>query len=234
MARKRNEELNAATAQAIKSVAHQLMAEEGTNGLSVRGIAKVLELTPPAIYHYFASLDDLTTALIVDSFNALADALEAAAEHSTAPTAGGKLMDVILAYRQWSVDNPIGFQLIYGNPIPGYVAPANATVPAVVRTFVVSVAFIEEALQTGELVPAAPYNQIPPVVEARLNDLISQNQYPIAVVSMYLAMILWTQLHGIIYLEIFNHIQHNVGDVPIFYETQIRNMLTTMGMRLPT
>ena len=232
MARKRNEEQNAATAEAIKSVAHQLMAEEGTNGLSVRGIAKVLDITPPAIYHYFTSLDDLTTALIADGFNALADALEAAAEQSTAPSPGGKLLDVLLAYRQWSVDNPIAFQLIYGNPIPGYVAPTEATVPAVVRTFVVSVSFIEEALQTGELVPAAPYNQIPTVVEARLNELIAQGGYPIATVSMYFAMILWTQMHGIIYLEIFNHIQYNVGDVAVFYETQIRNMLVTMGLNI--
>jgi AcrR family transcriptional regulator len=232
MARKRNEELNAATAEAIKNVARQLMTEEGTNGLSVRGIAKVLDITPPAIYHYFASLDDLTTALIADSFNALADALEAAAEHSTAPTGGGKLLDVITAYRQWSVDNPIAFQLIYGNPIPGYVAPAEATVPAVVRTFVVSVSFIEEALQSGELIPVPPYNQIPPAVEARLNELITQGQYPIATISMYLAMILWTQIHGIIYLEIFNHIQYNVGDVTVFYETQIRNMLITMGLTI--
>lgn len=232
MARKRNEELNAATAEAIKNVARQLMAEEGTNGLSVRGIAKVLDITPPAIYHYFASLDDLTTALIADSFNALADALEAAAEHSTAATAGGKLLDVLLAYRQWSVDNPIAFQLIYGNPIPGYVAPREATVPAVVRTFVVSVSFIEEALQTGELVPMPPYNQIPPAVEARLNELITQGQYPIATISMYLAMILWTQMHGIIYLEIFNHIQYNVGDVNVFYETQIRNLLITIGLKI--
>ena len=232
MARKRNEELNAATAEAIKAAAHQLMAEEGTNGLSVRGIAKVLDLTPPAIYHYFASLDELTTALIVDSFNALADALEAAAEQSSAPSAGGKLFDVILAYRQWAVDNPIGFQLIYGNPIPGYVAPRDVTVPAVVRTFVVSVSFIEEALQKGELIPASPYTFIPPVVEARLQLLIAQGDYPIATVSMYLAMILWTQMHGIIYLELFHHIQSNVDDVAVFYENQIRNMLVTMGLNI--
>ncbi len=232
MARKRNEEVNAATAEAIKTAARQLMAEEGTNGLSVRGIAKVLDLTPPAIYHYFGSLDDLTTALIVDSFNTLADALETASQQSTAPGAGGKLLDVILAYRQWSVDHPIDFQLIYGNPIPGYVAPRDVTVPAVVRTFVVSVALIEEALQSGELVPAAPYKDIPPLIEAHLQALIAEGGYPIADLSMYLAMILWTQIHGIIYLELFNHIQHNVGDVALFYETQIRNMLMTMGLHI--
>ena len=234
MARKRNEELNAATAEAIKSAARKLMAEEGTHGLSVRGIAKVLEMTPPAIYHYFASLDDLTTALIAESFNDLADALETAGENSTQPSGTGKLMDVIRAYRQWSVDNPIAFQLIYGNPIPGYVAPAEATVPAVVRTFVVTVSFIEEALQRGELIPAAPYDQIPPIVAARLNTLIAEGGYPIATISMYLALILWTQMHGVIYLEIFNHIQFNVGDTSVFYETQIRNMLITMGFQVLT
>ncbi len=232
MARKRNDELNAATAEAIKNIARQLMAEEGTNGLSVRGIAKVLDLTPPAIYHYFASLDDLTTALIVDSFNALADALEAAAAQSTAPTAGGKLIDVLMAYRQWAVDHPIDFQLIYGNPIPGYVAPRDLTVPAVVRTFVVTVSLIEEALQTGELLPESPYDDIPLVVAARLQELIAEGGYPIATLSMYLTMIIWTEVHGIIYLELFNHIQHNVGDVAVFYKTKICNTLLTMGFKI--
>ncbi len=232
MARKRNDELNAATAEAIKKTARQLMAEEGTNGLSVRGIAKVLDLTPPAIYHYFASLEELTTALILDSFNGLADALEAAAVQSLALTAGTKLIDVLMAYRQWAVDYPIDFQLIYGNPIPGYVAPRELTVPAVVRTFVVTVSLIEEALQTGELLPASPYDEIPPIVEARLQELIAEGGYPIATLSMYLTMIVWTQVHGIIYLEVFNHIQPNVGDVAVFYETQIRNMLMTMGLKI--
>ena len=232
MARKRNDELNAATVKAIKAAAHQLMVEEGTNGLSIRGIAKVLDLTPPAIYHYFASLDNLTTALIVDGFNALADTLEAAAQHSSAITAAGKLLDVIRAYRQWSVDHPIDFQLIYGNPIPGYVAPPDVTVPAVVRTFVVTVALIEEALQTGELIPASPYRYMPPIVEARLKQLITEGGYPISTLSMYLTMIIWSQIHGIIYLELFNHIQPNVGDVALFYETQVRNMLLTMGLEI--
>lgn len=231
MGRKRNDELNTAHAEAIKETARRLMAEEGTNGLSVRGIAKVLDMTPPAIYHYFASLDDLTTALIVDSFNALADALELAAQRSIAPTAGGKLIDVLLAYRLWAVEHPIDFQLIYGNPIPGYEAPADVTVPAVVRTFIVTVSLIDETLRTGEIVPTKPYNRIPPVVEARLRHLISESNYPIATLSMYFAMVLWTQIHGIIYLEVYNHIQANVDDVGVFYEAQVRNMLIAMGLK---
>ncbi len=234
MARKRNDELNAATAEAIKNAARHLMSEEGTNGLSIRGIAKVLELTPPAIYHYFASLEELTTVLISENFNALADALEQASAKSAGKTAGSRLFDVTLAYRQWSVENPIDFQLIYGNPIPGYVAPSEATVPAVVRTFVVAVSLMEEALQMGELVPTAPYNDIPAAAQARIQELVDENDYPIAIISMYLTLVLWTQIHGLIYLEIYNHIQYNVGDVDMFYRAQMRSMLTAMGMRPPS
>ncbi|MEZ4668026.1 MAG: TetR/AcrR family transcriptional regulator [Anaerolineae bacterium] len=232
MARRRNEELNEAMAQEIKTVARRLMTEEGTNGLSIRGIAKVLEMTPPAIYHYFPSLDDLITALIVDSFNALADTLEAAQAQSAAATAGGKLLDVMLAYRWWAVEHPVDFQLVYGNPIPGYVAPREVTVPAVVRTFVVAVSLTEQAIQSGELVPSPPYNYIPPVIEDRLKELIGAGQYPISTLSMYLVFVLWTQVHGIIYLEIYNHIQSNVADVELFYRTQVHNMLLTMGMHM--
>jgi AcrR family transcriptional regulator len=119
VARKRNGALNEAAVLAIKQHARQLMAEEGTAGLSIRGIAKMMEVTPPAIYHYFASLEDLITTLIAEDFNGLADALEAARDASSAATAGGKLLEVVVAYRQWALDHPVDFQLIYGNPIPG-------------------------------------------------------------------------------------------------------------------
>ncbi len=215
----------------IKAVARQQMVKNGTAGLSIRGITREMGLSATALYNYYDKLDDLITDLIVDSFNALAETLEITS-NGVNGTAGEKLFEVLLAYRRWATNHPVDFQLIYGNPIPGYVAPGGVTVPAVVRTFVVSVSLVEEALQSGELIPKAPYDQIPPVVEARLKELIADGGYPITLISFYLAMILWTQMHGVIYLEIFNHIQYNVGDVAVFYETQIRNMLITMGLKM--
>lgn len=231
MARKRNEVQNDAMALEIKTVARRLMAEEGTNGLSIRGIAKVLELTPPAIYHYFPSLDDLITALIVDGFNALADALESAQAHSVAPTAAGQLYDVLLAYRQWAVDHSVDFQLIYGNPIPGYVAPREVTVPAVVRTFVVIIGLIEQALQTGELL-APPHFSIPAALEAHYRQLIDRDNYPMSTMAMHIAMTGWIRIHGTIMLELFNHIQATVGDVGVFYAFEMRRMLSEFGLEL--
>ena len=62
----------------IKAAARQQMAEHGTAGLSLRGIARQLGITAPAIYNYFPRLEDLITALIVDAFSDLADVMEAA------------------------------------------------------------------------------------------------------------------------------------------------------------
>ena len=119
----------------IKAVAQQQMAEHGTAGLSLRGIAREMGITAPAIYNYFPRLDDLITALIVDAFTALADAIEAAESAVESEACGPKILASCLAYREWAIAHPVDFQLIYGNPIPGYVAPAEMTVPLARRPF---------------------------------------------------------------------------------------------------
>lgn len=234
MPRKRQEIVYEAMSQAIKDTAWRLMAEEGTAGISIRGIAKVMEMTPPAIYTYFPSLDELITALIVDGFNALADALEQARDNTPGGKPESQLLAVLRAYRQWAVANPIDFQLIYGNPIPGYVAPREITVPAVIRSFVVIVGLIEALLQRGEVQPCEPYVVIPPGVRAKLEDMRAQDGYSVSDMALYLGIVGWTQLHGIIMLETFNHLQPVVGDVEQFYEGRLREMFATFGLEPKT
>ena len=135
MAQTRREKQHISTQEEIKQVARRLMAEQGTAALSSRMIAREMGLTAPALYHYFASRDELITALIVDAFNALADALEEARDEAATGSAREQLVQTLLTYRRWALEHPIDFQLIYGNPIPGYEAPRELTVPAAERGF---------------------------------------------------------------------------------------------------
>ena len=148
----------------IKAVARQQMAEHGTAGLSLRGIAREMGITAPAIYNYFPQLEDLITALIVDAFNALADAMEAAevAEASVRPY--DKIMALCMAYREWAVAHPTVFQLIYGNPIPGYHAPEEITIPLARRPFLGLFRWFIRAHQAGELTIPAEYQAVPPAM----------------------------------------------------------------------
>ncbi len=82
MPRKRREDVYEFTRTKILGAARQSMAERGAANLSLREIARSLDLSAPALYHYFASLDDLITALVLDAFTAMADALEAARDRA--------------------------------------------------------------------------------------------------------------------------------------------------------
>ncbi|NWF70850.1 MAG: TetR/AcrR family transcriptional regulator [Chloroflexi bacterium] len=216
------------TSNEIKAVARRHMQTQGAGALSLRAIAAEMQMTAPAIYRYFQNRDALITALIVDAFSALAQALEAArAAHSSASPVQ-RLLAVLLAYRAWAVEHPTDFQLIYGTPIPGYEAPRDVTVPAVVRGFSVIVGLIDEVLQIVQ--PPAPYNTLPPALRAQFEALIARDGYPISVLAFYLGVIGWTQLHGIIMLELFGHLPPVVGDSEGFYHAQVVNMMRTMGI----
>jgi AcrR family transcriptional regulator len=113
----------------IKELALTQLAEQGAGALSLRAIARELNLVSSAIYRYYASRDDLLTVLIVDAYQDLADRLEAAgAADRRGPRR--RWVDTCLALREWAVSQPHRFALIYGSTIPGYAAPPDTIEPA--------------------------------------------------------------------------------------------------------
>lgn len=120
----------------IKSLALEQLAESGAAELSLRAIAREVNIVSSAIYRYYASRDDLITDLIIDAYASLADALETAgARDRRGPRR--RWLDTCLAMRAWAVAQPHRFALIYGSAIPGYRAPQDTIESAgrVVRAF---------------------------------------------------------------------------------------------------
>ena len=68
----------------IKAVARRQLATVGAQGLSLRAVSRELGMVSSAIYRYFPSRDDLLTVLIIDAYDALGEAAEAAAVKSGA------------------------------------------------------------------------------------------------------------------------------------------------------
>ncbi|MBN8655204.1 MAG: TetR/AcrR family transcriptional regulator, partial [Anaerolineae bacterium] len=120
--------------EAIKETAWKQIAETGAAALSLRAIARELKITAPAIYNYFPDRDALVTALIIDAYTSFGDyqiiARDAQAEHDLA----GQLQAIGLAYRQWALEYPQRYQLIFGTPIPGYQAPMMEVLPSAARS----------------------------------------------------------------------------------------------------
>lgn len=129
------------TLRRIKVLALTQLAETGAGDLSLRAIARELNLVSSAIYRYFASRDELLTALIVDAYDDLADTLERAGS-ADRRAARRRWLDSCTAMRAWALAEPHRFALIYGSTIPGYRAPTDTIAPAgrVVRALLAAVA----------------------------------------------------------------------------------------------
>src|SRR5262249_12977704 len=153
MAEGRRRRQHQATIEEIKQIARRNMREQGTASVSLRSIAKELGVTPPALYRYVESRDDLITALILDAYHALAQALAAARDAAPASDSTARLLAACLEYRDWALAHPVDYELIFGNPIPGYRAPSELTQPAARQTLGLFVGLVGEALQHGGHVP---------------------------------------------------------------------------------
>ncbi|WP_163543743.1 TetR/AcrR family transcriptional regulator [Occultella kanbiaonis] len=132
--------------QQIKDEALRQLGDAGAGELSLRAISRELGMVSSALYRYFASRDELLTALIIDAYADLADALDAAdatfsdPDHAT-PAATGtepaaqaaqaeRWATAAVTLRDWALAQPHRYSLLYGTPVPGYRAPMETTVPA--------------------------------------------------------------------------------------------------------
>lgn len=220
-----------ASFDSIKAIARQQMIENGTAGISLRGIAREMNITAPAIYNYYPRLDDLITALLVDAFNGLADAIDSAIASETTPRE--RLIGGANAYRAWANANKADFQLIYGNPIPNYEAPQAVTVPLATRPLVSFYKVLMQAYQAGNLSIAPDYQNLPKSIEDFINGFLYP-QYPETIglpTSLYYLMtVLWTRIHGIVMLEIFGHLAPSIGDVDSFFHSEMAIFLSAIGL----
>ncbi|GAA1038745.1 hypothetical protein GCM10009557_55600 [Virgisporangium ochraceum] len=121
----RRERARAATIDEIKHTALDLMRAHGSIDIKFTDIARVMELTPPALYRYFADRDALLNVLIADGYQALGRAVALAREAVPEGDVWSRFLAIAQAYRRYARDEPQLFTLILGMPVAGYVAPED-------------------------------------------------------------------------------------------------------------
>jgi AcrR family transcriptional regulator len=105
----------------VKQHAWTQIAEAGVSALSLNAIAKQMGVSGPALYRYFASRDELITALIRDAYRSLADTVRSAYDGGT------DVIGLARVIRAWALADPQRYLLIYGTPVPGYHPPDDTT-----------------------------------------------------------------------------------------------------------
>jgi hypothetical protein len=130
-------------------------------------------------------------------------------------------MALCLAYREWAIANPIVFQLLYGNPIPGYRAPEELTIPLARRPFQGMFRWFLVAYHSGELTIPAEYRDVPPIMSEGIAGWrrISGVEMPDALLGLLMSG--WARIHGAVLLELFGHLAPLVGGGGAFYRYEL-------------
>jgi AcrR family transcriptional regulator len=215
----------------ILAVAREHLARDGAAALSLRSIARRLEMAPSALYRYFDGRDALLSALILTAYESLADEAELASEAAYAGVGNDaqRWVAVPRAMRWWALAHPQEWGLIFGTPVPGYQAPQDTVVPYA-RLAAALVRPLAEADQSGHLggdVPSLGVSEdlaaaVAPVVEALLPG------HPPA--TVVLALQAWTMLIGVISLELFGHWRNTILEPELFFERTIADLAAMLGL----
>jgi AcrR family transcriptional regulator len=184
----------------IIRTAWKQMAESGSAALSLRAIARELGVTAPAIYNYFPDRDALVTALIIEAYLSLGDTQLAARDAVPPDDLTGRMMATGLAYRQWALTYPERYQLIFGTPIPGYVAPFEQVFPSAARSLGAIVSVVEALCKANRL-QVETFPQVEPGTEIQF-ETWKKFGGEAELLSLSVAVLIWCRVHGLVSLEI--------------------------------
>ncbi len=214
---------------AILATASAHVAAEGAASLSLRAVARDLGMASSAVYRYFASRDELLTALIIDAYDSLGDHTEAAVASSADRPPARRWVTTAMAIREWAVARPHDFALLYGTPVPGYAAPDDTVAPGI-RVSLALISIVADAARGAGLDEPTDL-VISDDTATSLQGLSRVVTLPDIRATTMLAIVLaWTQLFGLLTFELFGQTKNFVGNDDLLFRDAATNMARRIGL----
>ncbi len=215
----------------IVAAASRQLGTVGAAGLSLRAIARELGMVSSALYRYFASRDDLLTALIIEAYDDVGAAAEASIVESRDDAPLHRWVTAACVVREWVLAHPQEYALLYGSPVPGYAAPADTIVPGT-RVTRALIQIVGDAIDDGSLVAPSEPVSTPLELSAATTDAFEFLRGELdlrATDAVFLAALAaWTQLFGHLSFELFGQTHGLIVDHEAFF----RETSTLMGARI--
>jgi AcrR family transcriptional regulator len=227
----RRERVRAATVQEIKDVARRQLVTDGQAAVSLRAIAREMGMTAPALYRYFPSFDHLVRSLVGDLFSEVCAAMEDTRDLLPPEDADGRLIAVCRTFRAWAVGHRAEFGLLFGTPMAGTGPdlPAAAQAGGARFNAIFFGLFSDVWRQHG--FPAPATDDLDPRLLQQLTAYRQQSgdTLPLGVLAVILSC--WARIYGLVSLEVFNHLRFALADGETFFEEQLRDLTTQLGLK---
>jgi AcrR family transcriptional regulator len=137
------------TRAAILAEARAVVADAGLGALTLRGLARRLDVTAPALYLHFESKDELVRAVAEDEFEQLITRLERAVEGVSDPIEQIRVQS--RAYVAHAIASPTLLEVLFIFR-PAWTPSAVAKeLPLASKAFAIAAAPVEDAIAQGRL-----------------------------------------------------------------------------------
>ena len=226
----RRERQREATYAEITRASRELLAEGAE--LSLRAVAGRMGMTPPALYRYVASYQELVDLVAFEIDKAATDRFAAAADLLPADDFAGRLVASTTEFRMWALGSPREFSLAFANPI----ADAQC-----VRRELLTISNSGH-LMTGQmralwehnhhpipalddLPPSVRESVLDPLIPAKVDDLAEQDR---GLVWLYQQG--WTALYGVVALEVFGHMDPRIIESGEMFVHVVREFAPKLGL----
>ena len=142
------------TREAILDAARQIINEQGSDALSIRGIAERIDYSPAGLYEYFGGKEEIVTAVCLQGHERLTQSMTAV--DSSLPT-DEYLIAIGLAYIQFAIQNPDFYLLMFTNPA---FAGTPEQLDEYGASFAILLNTIQRGLDEGIFRPRPGYSQL--------------------------------------------------------------------------
>ncbi|MBO4162988.1 MULTISPECIES: TetR/AcrR family transcriptional regulator [Micromonospora] len=210
----------------IKATARRHLATDGAD-LSLRAVARDMGMVSSAIYRYFPSRDDLLTALIIEAYHALGEAVESADAAVDRADLRGRWHAACRAARTWALAHPAEYALLYGSPVPGYAAPVDTVLPAQ-RPPRTLIGILRDGVADGRLAP--PDDDLPEPVRSDLAEIATGLFPGLPEALLARGMAGWTQLFGLISFDLFGRLGPALPHRDAYFDHQTALMADLVGL----
>lgn len=226
----RRERQREETYDEIVAVSRQLLADGAE--LSLRAVAGRMGVTPPALYRYVANYQELVDLVAFEIDKAATERFRAAADELPEDDYAGRLLMSTTEFRLWALASPREFGLVFANPVAdaGCLRREMLTLASSGHLFTDQMRALwhhnQHPIPAVEELPAAVREAVlEPLIPAETEGLAPEER---GLIWVYMQG--WTQLYGVVALEVFGHMDPRIIESGEMFIDTIRNFMPRVGV----
>ena len=223
----RRDRLHAATEREIATIARRQLVEGGGAAPTLRGIAREMGMTAPALYRYVASLDDLLDDLREDIAREVDERIGAEVA-AAGDDRGARLCAGIRGFRAWAVAHPAEFGLMFRSRAldathAGLGGEPLRRVAGVILGLFADV-WRDQPFDAPEVGGAIAASCLDLAAFARAVGVELPDR------ALWVFATAWIRLSGVISMEVLGHLGFLLADVGPYFEAELASVARDVGI----